>query len=73
MKGCGVSGTEPDSPLPEPDWPGVKKRQAQKTDQVAAIAAGIGEYGIANACYRLAGILRQHATGDYSAPVAPDR
>lgn len=52
------------------DWqaamPGVKRRQAQNADYLAAIASGIGEYGIANACYRLAFILRQHAAGDYS-------
>ena len=49
------------------DWVAtVKKRQAHEADHLAAIASGIGEYGIANACYRLAAILRQHAQGDYS-------
>jgi hypothetical protein len=49
------------------DWvPAAKRRQAHEADSMAAIASGIGEYGIANACYRLAAILRQHAAGDYS-------
>jgi hypothetical protein len=49
------------------DWvAAAKKRQAHEADQLAAVASGIGEYGIANACYRLAAILRQHAQGDYS-------
>jgi hypothetical protein len=52
------------------DWraamPKRKRQQAREADQMAAVASGIGEYGIANACYRLAGILRQHAQGDYS-------
>ena len=49
------------------DWvPPAKRRQAREADSMAAIASGIGEYGIANACYRLAAILRQHAAGDYS-------
>ena len=50
-----------------PDWvTAAKKRQAHDADRMAAVASGIGEYGIANACYRLAAILRQHADGDYS-------
>ena len=48
------------------DWAAVKKQQAHDADALAAVASGIGEYGIANACYRLAAILRQHASGDYS-------
>ena len=49
------------------DWvAAAKKKQAHQADDLAAIASGIGEYGIANACYRLAAILRQHAQGDYS-------
>ena len=47
-------------------WAGIKKQQADDADTLAAVASGIGEYGIANACYRLAAILRQHAQGDYS-------
>jgi hypothetical protein len=45
------------------DWAGAKKRQADEADYLAAVASGIGEYQIANACYRLAAILRQHAEG----------
>lgn len=49
------------------DWvAAAKKRQAREADTMAAVASGIGEYGIANACYRLAAILRQHAQGDYT-------
>jgi hypothetical protein len=49
------------------DWvAAAKKQQASDADCLAAIASGIGEYGIANACYRLATILREHARGDYS-------
>ena len=49
------------------DWVvNAKKRQADEADHMAAVASGIGEYKIANACYRLAAILRQHAKGDYS-------
>jgi len=49
------------------DWvTDAKKQQADEADHMAAVASGIGEYGIANACYRLAAILRQHAKGDYS-------
>lgn len=44
------------------DWAKVKRGQANEADQVAAYASGIGEYGIANACYRLAGLLRRQAT-----------
>lgn len=48
------------------DWvTAAKKKQAHQADDLAAVASGIGEYGIANACYRLAAILRQHARGDY--------
>lgn len=43
------------------NWADVKRRQADEADKVAAVAAGIGEYEIANACYRLAGILREQA------------
>lgn len=54
------------------DWvAAAKKRQAEDADRMAAVASGIGEYGIANACYRLAAILRQHARGDYSSMVPP--
>lgn len=42
-------------------WIAAKRRQARAADAVAAVAAGIGEYGIANEVYRLAGILRDHA------------
>jgi hypothetical protein len=56
--------------IPVHDWraemPKVKRRQACAADDLAAVASGVGEYGIANACYRLAAILRQHAQGDYS-------
>jgi hypothetical protein len=43
-------------------WAKIKRNQANDADQLAACASGIGEYGIANACYRLAGILRKQAT-----------
>lgn len=43
------------------DWARVKRRQAKDADLVAAYASGIGEHGISNACYRLAGILRRQA------------
>jgi hypothetical protein len=42
-------------------WAKIKRRQADDADSLAAVASGIGEYGIANACYRLAGILRRQA------------
>jgi len=73
-----MSSSEPDqdiapalgAALAGNDWraamPGVKRRQACAADDLAAIASGVGEYGVANACYRLAGILRQHAAGNYS-------
>jgi hypothetical protein len=54
------------------DWVAVaKRRQADAADALAGIASGIGEYGIANSCYRLASILRQHAGGDYSSMTGP--
>jgi hypothetical protein len=43
------------------NWARVKRLQALDAEQLAAVASGIGEYGIANACYRLAEILRQQA------------
>lgn len=46
------------------NWAKVKRRQAHEADRVAAIASGIGEYGIANACYRLVGILRRQAENE---------
>ena|ERR1700691_2157017 len=49
---------------PETDgagWAEIKRQQARDADRFAAVASGIGEHGIANACYRLAGILRQQA------------
>jgi hypothetical protein len=42
-------------------WAKIKRQQAGEADRLAAVASGIGEYGIANACYRLAGILRRQA------------
>jgi hypothetical protein len=42
-------------------WAAIKRKQAREADALAAVAAGIGEYGIANACYRLAGILMRQA------------
>jgi hypothetical protein len=39
----------------------VKRKQAHEADHLAAVASGIGQYGIANACYGLAGILRAEA------------
>jgi hypothetical protein len=42
-------------------WAKIKRRQARDADGLAAVASGIGEHGIANACYRLAGILRRQA------------
>lgn len=42
-------------------WATIKRRQADDADRLAAVASGIGEYGIANACYRLAGILRRQS------------
>jgi hypothetical protein len=44
-------------------WAKIKRRQARDADHLAAVASGIGEHGIANACYRLAGILRGQAEG----------
>jgi hypothetical protein len=46
-------------------WTEVKKQQAADADYLAAVASGIGEYGIANACYRLAAILRQSVEHDH--------
>jgi hypothetical protein len=48
-------------PLPEPDWARVKRQQAHEFDSCANVASGIGEYGAANACWRVAGILRAQA------------
>ena len=42
-------------------WAKIKRQQADEADHIAAIASGIGEYGISNACYTLASILRQQA------------
>jgi F420-dependent methylenetetrahydromethanopterin dehydrogenase len=42
-------------------WASIKRDQAREADHVAIIASGIGEYGIANACFRLAAILHQQA------------
>ena len=49
---------------PETDgtgWAKIKRQQAREADRFAAVASGIGEHGIANACYRLSGILRRQA------------
>jgi hypothetical protein len=50
------------SEVKQPNWTEVKRRQAHDADSLAAVASGIGEYGVANACYKLAAILRQQAT-----------
>ena len=50
-----------------PSWAKIKRSQARDADRLAAVASGIGEYGIANACYRLAGILRRHAEAELEA------
>jgi hypothetical protein len=42
-------------------WAKIKRQQAREADALAAVAAGIGEYGIANSCYRLAAILMRQA------------
>lgn len=42
-------------------WAEIKFRQARDADRTAEVAAGIGEYAIANEAYRLAGILRRQA------------
>lgn len=42
-------------------WSDIKRRQANEADTLAAVASGIGEYGVANACYKLAGRLRREA------------
>lgn len=42
-------------------WAKIKKSQANDADRLAAVASGIGEYGLSNACYRLADILRGEA------------
>lgn len=42
-------------------WAKIKRGQANDADRLAAVASGIGEYGIANTIYRLAGILRREA------------
>lgn len=43
------------------NWAKIKRQQAKDADSLAAVASGIGEYGISNSCYRLAGILRRQA------------
>jgi hypothetical protein len=43
------------------NWAKIKRQQARDADGLAAVASGVGEYGIANACYRLAGLLRRQA------------
>lgn len=45
----------------EIDWAKVKRRQAGEAERVAETAAGIGEHGIANQCYRLQVPLLQQA------------
>lgn len=42
-------------------WAKIKRNQANDADSLAAVASGIGEYGITNACYRRAGILKEQA------------
>ena len=42
-------------------WAKIKRRQAREADSFAGVASGIGEHGIANALYRLVGILRRQA------------
>lgn len=51
----------PEDRIESGTWARVKRNQAKEADRVAACASGIGEYGIANANYKLAGILRQQA------------
>ena len=51
-------------------WARVKRMQALDAEQVAAVASGIGEYAIANACYKLAGILRKQAAAEVEAAKA---
>lgn len=43
------------------NWASRKRKQASQAEQLAAVASGIGEYGISNANYRLEGILRKQA------------
>lgn len=50
------------------DWSRIKRGQAHEADRVAATASGIGQFGISNACYALASILRRQAAGE-----APDQ
>lgn len=53
-------------------WAKIKRRQADDADGLAAVASGIGEYEIANSCYRLAGLLRRQAQEiDANAPSWP--
>lgn len=42
-------------------WAKVKRDQAFQADYIASVASGIGEYAIANACYRLSAILARQA------------
>jgi hypothetical protein len=51
-------------------WAKIKRGQANDADRLAAVASGIGEYGISNACYRLAGLLRQQAAAEQEAEKA---
>jgi hypothetical protein len=53
-------------------WAKIKRGQARDADGLAAVASGIGEYGIANACYRLAGLLRSQAAALAGGGVSKD-
>jgi hypothetical protein len=53
-------------------WAKIKRRQADDADNLAAVASGIGEYAIANACYRLAAILRREAVAIETADARED-
>lgn len=48
-------------PVTGTGWAAVKRRQAHEFDSCGNVASGIGEHGAANACWRVAAILRHEA------------
>lgn len=49
------------APVTGIDWAKVKRRQAREFDTCGNVASGIGEHGVANACWRGAAVLRNQA------------
>lgn len=47
--------------MPDINWAKVKRKQAREAEHTGEVAAGVGEHGIANACYRLQDLLTRQA------------